>query len=110
MQVWSAQGDLLFANSEAERRRLPEARALALGTDSTADAPAIVDTREPPRACFAREPSGRNRSLSRWRVPSCDAAKLRELLLVLVLGLPIAVAGGPRRLTLARRALAPSNA
>ena len=110
VQVWSAQGDLLFANSEAERRRLPEARALALGTDSTADAPAIVNT-----------PGAATRVLSRRgtigpqsviiQVARSEAAmrqSLRELLLVLVLGLPIAVAlAGLGGYTLARRALAP---
>jgi heavy metal sensor kinase len=110
VQVWSARGDLLFANSEAERRRIPEARALALGTDSTADAPAIVNT-----------PGAATRLLSRRgtigpqpviiQVARSEAAmrqSLRELLLVLVLGLPIAVAlAGLGGYTLARRALAP---
>jgi heavy metal sensor kinase len=110
VQVWSDQGNLLFANSEAERRRIPETRALALAADTTSDAPAVVDT-----------PGAATRILSRRgsigpqpviiQVARSEAAmrqSLGELLLVLVLGLPIAVTlAGLGGYTLARRALAP---
>jgi heavy metal sensor kinase len=110
VQVWSDQGDLLFANSEAERQRIPETRALALAADTTSDAPAIVATPGAPTRVLSRRGSiGPQRVVI--QVARSEAAmrqSLSELLLVLVLGLPIAVAlAGLGGYTLARRALAP---
>ena len=110
VQVWSEAGDLLFANSEAERRRIPEARALALATDTISDAPAIVNTPGAPTRVLSRRGSIGPQPVV-IQVARSEVAmrqSLRELLLVLVLGLPIAVAlAGLGGYTLARRALAP---
>ena len=110
VQVWSDAGDLLFANSEAERRRIPETRALALAADATSDAPAVVNTPGAPTRVLSRRGTiGPQRVII--QVARSEAAmrqSLSELLLVLVLGLPIAVAlAGLGGYTLARRALAP---
>ena len=110
VQVWSEQGELLFANSEAERRRMPEARALALSTDTMSDVPAVVSTPGAPTRVLSRRGSIGPQPVV-IQVARSEAAmrqSLRELLLVLVLGLPIAVAlAGLGGYTLARRALAP---
>jgi heavy metal sensor kinase len=110
VQVWSEQGELLFANSEAERRRIPETRELALRTDTTSDAPAIFSTPGAPTRVLSRRGSIGAQPVV-IQVARSEAAMrqaLRELLLVLVLGLPIAVAlAGLGGYTLARRALAP---
>jgi heavy metal sensor kinase len=110
VQVWSEQGDLLFANSEAERRRIPETRALALAADTTSDAPAVVNTAGLPTRVLSRRGSIGPQPVI-IQVARSEAAmrqSLSELLLVLVLGLPIAVAlAGLGGYTLARRALAP---
>jgi heavy metal sensor kinase len=110
VQVWSERGELLFANSEAERRPIPESRELALRSDSSTDVPVVVNT-----------PNAPTRVLSRRgligpapviiQVARSEAAmqqNLRDLLLILVLGLPLAVvAAGFGGYTLARGALAP---
>jgi heavy metal sensor kinase len=110
VQVWSERGDLLFANPEAERRRIPEARALALATDTTSDVPAAVDTPGAPTRVLSRRGSIGPQPVI-IQVARSEAAmrqSLSELMLVLVLGLPIAVAlAGLGGYTLARRALAP---
>ena len=110
VQVWSDRGDLLFANFEAERRRIPEARALALATDTTSDAPAVVNTPGAPTRVLSRRGSIGPQPVV-IQVARSEAAmrqSLSELLLVLALGLPIAVAlAGLGGYTLARRALAP---
>jgi heavy metal sensor kinase len=110
VQVWSEQGDLLFGNSEAERRRIPETRALALAADTTSDAPAIVNTPGAPTRVLSRRGRIGPQPVI-IQVARSEAAmrqSLSELLLVLVLGLPIAVAlAGLGGYTLARRALAP---
>ena len=110
VQVWNEAGDLLFANSEAERRRIPETRALALATDTTSDAPAIVNTAGAPTRVLSRRGTIGPQPVI-IQVARSEAAmrqSLSELLLVLVLGLPLAVAlAGLGGYTLARRALAP---
>jgi heavy metal sensor kinase len=110
VQVLNERGELLFANSEAERRPIPEARELALRTDTTSDVPAVIPTPGAPTRVLSRRGSiGPQRVVI--QVARSEAAmrqSLRELLLVLVLGLPLAVAlAGLGGYTLARRALAP---
>jgi heavy metal sensor kinase len=110
VQVWSDDGKLLFANSEAERRPIPETRELALRADASADAPAVVPTPFAATRVLSRRGSiGRQAVVI--QVARSEAAmrqNLRELLFMLVLGLPLAVAvAGLGGYTLARRALAP---
>ncbi|HEY6360826.1 MAG TPA: ATP-binding protein [Vicinamibacterales bacterium] len=110
VQVWSQDGQMVFRNSEAERRPIPETRDLALRAGTSADPPVVIPT-----------PVAATRVLSRRgsigpqpvviQVARSEAAmrrSLRDLLLILVLGLPLAVAlAGIGGYTLARRALAP---
>jgi heavy metal sensor kinase len=110
VQVWSQRGELLFRNSEAERRPIPETRQIALDTDTTADDPVVVAT-----------PGASTRVLSRRgligpqpvviqvaRSEEAMRQDLSDLLLMLVLGLPLAVSvAGLGGYTLARGALAP---
>jgi heavy metal sensor kinase len=108
VQVWSADGaDLLLINDEARRRPLPDARLLAqAGTDRVMDFVAAAV----PMRLLSRPSYIRSRAViiqvARSEVPM--RKNLRDLAVVLVLGLPIAVAiacfGG---YTLARSALAP---
>jgi heavy metal sensor kinase len=110
VQVWSEQGDLLFANAEAARRPLSQSRELALATDSASDAPVTVPAREAPIRVLSRRGSIGPQPVV-IQVARSEAAMrqdLRDLLLVLVLGLPFAVAlAGLGGYSLARRALAP---
>jgi heavy metal sensor kinase len=110
VQVWSEDGERLFANSEAERRPIPETRELALRTDSASDVPAIVRTPfAPTRVLSRRGRVGQQPvviQVARSEAPMRQ--NLRDLLLILVLGLPLAVLlAGLGGYTLARRALAP---
>ena len=110
VQVWSDQGALLFANSEAARRPIPESRQIALETGTVADRPVVLQTPAAPTRVLSRRgligPApvviqvARSETLMR--------EELGQLLLILVLGLPLAVAlAGLGGYTLARRALAP---
>jgi heavy metal sensor kinase len=111
VQVWSETGDLLFQNSEAERRPIPEARELALRTDDSAsDAPTIVPTPFAATRVLTRRGSIGPEPvvIQVARSEATMRQNLRELLVMLVLGLPLAVAlAGLGGYTLARRALAP---
>jgi signal transduction histidine kinase len=107
LQVWSPVGDLLYQNFEAERRPVPQARELALRAD---DSLLAVPAAEAPMRVLTRR--GRIGSTPVIVQVARSEATLREdlwqLILIFVLGLPVAVAvaglGGYR---LARRALLP---
>jgi heavy metal sensor kinase len=108
VQVWSANGtDLLLINDEARRRPLPETRLLAqAGGDRVMD---FVSGSVPIRV-LSRPSYIRSRlviiQVARSELPMRDS--LRDLAVVLVLGLPIAVAiAGLGGYSLARRALTP---
>lgn len=111
VQVWSEDGDLLFANSEAERRPIPEARELALRTDASSyDAPATLPTPFAPTRVLSRRGSIGPEPvvIQVARSEATMRQNLRDLLVMLVFGLPLAVAlAGLGGYTLARRALAP---
>lgn len=108
LQVWSADGNaLLFANSEARRRPLPEARRLAVEaldrivSVATATAPVRMLSR---RSYIGDQPI----IIQVARSEASMEQALRDLVLILVLGLPVAVAvAGLGGYVLARGALAP---
>jgi heavy metal sensor kinase len=108
LQVWSPDGsELLFSNFEAQRRPVPEAQALARMADNrvvTVDAEPV-----PIRVLSVHEQIGPRRVV--LQVARSEAAlrqELRQLALILALGVPLAVLlAGLGGYTLARRALAP---
>jgi signal transduction histidine kinase len=107
LQVWSPVGDLLYQNFEARRRPVPQARELALRAD---DSLLAVPAAEAPMRVLTRR--GRIGStpvivqVARSEVALRE--DLRQLILIFVLGLPVAVAvAGVGGYTLARRALLP---
>ena len=108
VQVWSADAsDVLLINDEARRRPLPETRLLAqAGGDRVMSFVAAAV----PMRVLSRPSYIRSRpviiQVARSEVPMRES--LRDLAVVLVLGLPIAVAiAGLGGYSLARRALAP---
>jgi heavy metal sensor kinase len=107
LQVWSPEGDLLYQNSEASRRPLSGLRELAMAAD---DSLRVIET----DVASVRVLTRRGRigakpvviQVARSEAPM--QAELRQLLLIFVLGLPLAVAAaGLGGYTLARRALLP---
>ena len=109
VQVWSADGtEVLFQNHEAQRRPVPAAAQLA-GAASE-DHIASVPTASAPMRMLTRRGEIRGAPVV-IQVARSEAAMqrdLRELLFVLVGGLPLAVlVGGLGAYWLARRALAP---
>jgi heavy metal sensor kinase len=107
LQVWSPDGTLLYQNFEARRRPIARARELARSTDDslvTVDAdlaPVRVLTR---RGRIGTQPVVIQVARSEFLMRQ----ELRQLVLVFVLGLPVAVAvAGLGGYTLARRALRP---
>ena len=113
VRVWNERGELLFQNSEAERRPIPETRDLALRMidgDPLNDAPAVVQTPGAPTRVLSRRGTIGPEPVI-IQVARSEAAMrqaLGDLLLILVLGLPLAVAlAGLGGYTLARRALVP---
>ena len=108
LQVWSPDGrELLFANFEAQRRPIPDSRALAAGANNRI---VVVPMRPVPvRVLSVHERIGpRPVILQVARSEAAMQQELRNLGLILAFGLPLAVAlaalGG---FTLASRALAP---
>lgn len=106
-QVWSPDGALLFENIEARNSPLPGSRELALQTD---DAVVALDhSVAPVRVLTRRGRIGDTPVVI--QVARSEAAMrddLRQLALILALGLPLAVAiAGLGGYTLARRALLP---
>jgi len=107
LQVWSPDGTLLYQNVEARNSPLPGSRELALQADNV-----IVAVRD--RAATVRVLTRRGRIgatpviIQVARSEAMLREELRQLLLILVLGLPLAVAvAGFGGYTLARRALLP---
>jgi heavy metal sensor kinase len=108
VQVWSANGaDVLLINDEARRRPLPETRLLA---QAGGDRVMNFMSASVPMRVLSRSSYIRSRlviiQVARSEVPMRE--NLRDLAVVLVLGLPIAVAiAGLGGYSLARSALAP---
>ncbi|MBF8300036.1 MAG: hypothetical protein HW394_406 [Acidobacteria bacterium] len=107
LQVWSPEGELLYQNFEARRRPVPQARDLALRTD---DSLVAVDVEVAPVRVLTRR--GRIGSkpvvIQVARSEATMREELWQLVLIFVLGLPIASAvAGLGGYTLARRALLP---
>jgi heavy metal sensor kinase len=122
VQVWSENGrELLFSNQEAMRRPLPDTQQLAArGGDSivsfsTADAPMrVMSGRSYVCPCVEDPETGllvggkRRITLQVARSEEAMQQQVRDLLLILMLGLPLAVGvAGLGGYVLARRALAP---
>ena len=113
LQVWSPTGELLFANDEALRVPVAESRDFALrgadGIDSAAADDALLRmlTRTGSIGIFDQlGPTPVVIQVGRSEAPV--QARLGDLLFILVVGLPLAVAvAGVGGYTLARRALSP---
>jgi len=108
VQVWSADGrELLLSNEEARRRPIPESQSLATqGGDRIVSIPASpVPVRVLSRRSYiVRRPV----TIQVARSEAAMRGELRELSLILMLGLPIGVLiAGAGGYTLARGALAP---
>jgi heavy metal sensor kinase len=108
VQVWGADGrELLLSNDEARRRPVPESQALAgQGEDRIVS---IANDGVPIRILSRRSYIGqRPVTIQVARSEAAMREELRELSLILVFGLPIAVViAGLGGYTLARGALAP---
>jgi heavy metal sensor kinase len=108
VQVWGAGGVLmLIANDEARRRPVPEAQALA---EQGGERIAAFTNGPVPMRVLSRPSYIRHRpvviQVARSELPMRE--NLRDLAVILILGLPVAVAiAGFGGYTLARRALAP---
>ena len=112
VQVWSADGsELLFRNAEAQRRPIPESQSipsLGIVTIPTETVPMRVLTQR--HVFVAREGAITDQRVVIQVGRSEDPMRQesRELLLVLVLGLPVAlIVAGVGGYTVARGALAP---
>ena len=112
VQVWSADGsELRFRNSEAARRPIPESQSIptvGIVTIPTDSVPMRVLTQR--HSFVAREGaiSDERVVIQVGRSEAPMRAQSRELLLILLLGLPLAlVVAGVGGYTVARRALAP---
>jgi heavy metal sensor kinase len=124
VQVWSDDGRaLLFSNPEATRRPLPATQALAARSEDsivsfpTSGAPVRVMSGRSYVCPCVEDPQtgtlvGRRRvTVQVARSEDAMREQLRDLLLILVLGLPLAVGvAGLGGYVLARRALAPIEA
>ena len=107
LQVWSPEGDLLYQNSETIRRPLPGTRDLALLAE---DSLRVVQTDIAPVRVLTRRGriGGKPVVIQVARSEELMQAELRQLVLIFVLGLPLAVAAaGLGGYTVARRALLP---
>jgi heavy metal sensor kinase len=107
LQVWSPEGDLLYQNSEAIRRPLPGTRDLAMLAE---DSLRVIETDIAPVRVLTRrgQIGGKPVVIQVARSEALMQAELRQLVLIIVLGLPLAVAAaGLGGYTVARRALLP---
>ena len=107
LQVWSPEGDLLYQNSEAIRRPLPGTRDLAMLAE---DSLRVIETDIAPVRVLTRrgQIGGKPVVIQVARSEALMQAELRQLVLIFVLGLPLAVAAaGLGGYTVARRALLP---
>jgi heavy metal sensor kinase len=107
LQVWSPDGTLLYQNFEARRRPLTQARELARGTEDSLVT--IEGDVSPVRVLTRRGRIGAQPVVIQVaRSEFLMRQELRQLVLIFVLGLPVAVAvAGLGGYTLARRALRP---
>jgi heavy metal sensor kinase len=107
LQVWNPTGELLYQNFEAQRLSVPQAKTLALRADDSLVAVPADDA--PMRVLTRRGSIGSTPVVV--QVARSEAAmreELWQLILIFVLGLPVAVAvAGLGGYTLARRALLP---
>ena len=107
LQVWSPEGELLYQNFEARRRPLPQTRDLALLADDSLVT--VASEAAPVRVLTRRGRIGSKPVVI--QVARSEATMRRELwqlVLIFVLGLPVASAvAGLGGYTLARRALLP---
>ena len=109
LQVWSPDGDLLYANRVAKRSPLSGSRELALRSDDRFVSMASDGARYRVLSRHGKI-SGQPVVLQVARSEATTAQELRDLALILVLGLPLGVAlAGLGGYSLARRALAPVN-
>jgi heavy metal sensor kinase len=107
LQVWSIDGQRLFQNFEAQRRPLAEAAELARRPE---DSLVAVDAPDAPVRVLTRRGRVGDQAvvIQVARSEAAMRAELRQLVLIFVLGLPVAVAvAGLGGYTLARRALRP---
>ena len=112
VQVWSADGAaLLFRNGEALRRPVPESQAIAsegIASITTETVPMRILTRRQRFEMRRGAVSDADVIIQVARSEEPTRAQLRELVLILALGLPVAIAvAGLGGYVLARRALAP---
>ena len=107
LQVWSPEGELLYQNFEARRRPVLGARDLALRADDSLVA--VPSDVAPMRVLTRRGRIGSKPVIIQVaRSEATMRQELRQLVLIFVLGLPVAVAvAGLGGYTLARRALLP---
>ena len=107
VQVWSADGKLLFRNAEAERVMIPEGQMLATQADN--QIVTVPGDGAPLRVLSRVSYIGPRRVVIQVaRSEAQMRGELRQLVLILALGLPLAVAvAGIGGYTLARRALRP---
>ena len=107
LQVWGPAGDLLYRNSVAEGMPLPAAKGLAAQSE---DRLVSLPTSSVPYRVLTRHGKVRGQpvviQVARSEAPM--QKELRDLMVILVFGLPLGVAlAGLGGYTLARRALAP---
>jgi heavy metal sensor kinase len=107
LRVWSADGELLYQNSEAARSPLPQSRDIAQRADES-----IVEVDHPVatvRVLTRRGQIGGNPVIIQvGRSEAAMSLELEQLALILAFGLPLAGAiAGLGGYTLARRALLP---
>jgi len=110
LQVWGRGGGLLYRSAQAERRPVPESRALAAQPDDNR----IVSITVPNEPAPIRILTRRGRIASKPVVIQVAASEaglqeqVREVMLIFALGLPLAVAvAGLGGYALARQALEP---
>ena len=107
LQVWSADGELVYQTAVARRLPVPESQALALRASNLV---VTVPTTTDPFRMLAGAATVGNRPVvvQVGRSEALMRRELRELALVLLLGLPLSVlAAAVGGYSLARRALAP---
>jgi heavy metal sensor kinase len=119
LQVWSQDGQLLYQSAEARRRPLPQGAKLALQADDrivavpTDTVPFRILSRRGkirlhPQIPAADDPASKPTVIQIARGEAPMRQQLRELALILALGLPVGVAAaGLGGFTLAYRALSP---
>ncbi len=107
LQVWSPTGELLFRNVEAEQHPIPQSRELGSSTDDRIVT--VATSSVPIRVLSRRGRIGAKQVIIQVaRSEGAMQQQLQELVLILVFGLPAAVAvAGLGGFVLASRALAP---